>query len=92
MKLTKNAIANRLSLRPPQRESLEILSRVCEIVDLAKDADPAEMRSTAPLTFGRKASFHCGITQRASLTVQFFVPPCFRLYPRFVNAVAISTR
>ena len=36
-----NAISNRLSLRPPQRESLEILARVCEIVSLSKDADPA---------------------------------------------------
>jgi type III restriction enzyme len=36
-----NAISNRLSLRQPQRDSLEILSRVCEIVSLAKDADPA---------------------------------------------------
>ena len=36
-----NAISNRLSLRPPQRDSLEILARVCEIVSLAKDADPA---------------------------------------------------
>ena len=35
-----NAISNRLSLRKPQRESLEILSRVCEIVSLSKDADP----------------------------------------------------
>jgi type III restriction enzyme len=33
-----NAISNRLSLRPPQRESLEILARVCEITSLAKDA------------------------------------------------------
>jgi type III restriction enzyme len=36
-----NAISNRLSLRPPQRDSLEILARVCEIVSLAKDADAA---------------------------------------------------
>jgi type III restriction enzyme len=36
-----NAISNRLSLRPPQRDSLEILSRVCEIVSLAKGGDPA---------------------------------------------------
>jgi type III restriction enzyme len=36
-----NAISNRLSLRPPQRDSLEILARVCEIASLAKDADPA---------------------------------------------------
>lgn len=37
-----NAISNRLSLRPPQRDSVEILARICEIVSLAKDADPAE--------------------------------------------------
>jgi type III restriction enzyme len=34
-----NAISNRLSLRPPQRDSLEILARVCEIATLSKDAD-----------------------------------------------------
>lgn len=34
-----NAIANRLSLRKPQRDSLEILARICEIVDLDKSAD-----------------------------------------------------
>ena len=36
-----NAISNRLSLRPPQRESVEILARVCEIIELSKDTDPA---------------------------------------------------
>lgn len=36
-----NTIAGRLSLRPPQRESLEILDRVCEIADPKKDADLA---------------------------------------------------
>ncbi len=36
-----NAISNRLSLRPPQRDSLEILARVCEIIELSKEADPA---------------------------------------------------
>jgi len=35
-----NAVGNRLSLRPPQRDSLEILARVCEITSLAKDANP----------------------------------------------------
>jgi|GEM_PF-3292731 len=35
-----NAIANRLSLRPPQRDSLEIIARVCQIIELSKDADP----------------------------------------------------
>lgn len=34
-----NAIAGRLSLRPPQRESLEILDRIAEIVPLRKDTD-----------------------------------------------------
>jgi len=36
-----NAISNRLSLRPPQRESLEILARICEIITLEKDGDTA---------------------------------------------------
>ena len=34
-----NTIAARMSLRPPQRDSLEILARVAEIVDLTKAAD-----------------------------------------------------
>ncbi len=37
-----NAISNRLSLRAPQRESLEILARLCEIVSLEKDGDTAQ--------------------------------------------------
>ena len=37
-----NAISNRLSLRQPQRDSLEILARICEIVELDKDADVAK--------------------------------------------------
>lgn len=36
-----NAISNRLSLRPPQRDSLEILARICELIGLCKDADTA---------------------------------------------------
>jgi type III restriction enzyme len=36
-----NAIAGRLSLRPPQRVSLELLDRVCTIAPPAKDADRA---------------------------------------------------
>ncbi|MCX6022051.1 MAG: DEAD/DEAH box helicase family protein [Chloroflexi bacterium] len=34
-----NAIAGRLSLRPPQRQSLEILDRITELADLRKGAD-----------------------------------------------------
>jgi type III restriction enzyme len=36
-----NAIAGRLSLRPPQRRSLEILDRITEIAPPTKDADVA---------------------------------------------------
>ena len=34
-----NSIAGRLSLRPPQRRSLEILDRITEITPLGKEAD-----------------------------------------------------
>lgn len=34
-----NSIAGRLSLRSPQRESLEVLARICEIAPPTKDAD-----------------------------------------------------
>jgi type III restriction enzyme len=34
-----NAIAGRLSLRPPQRQSLEILDRITEITKLSKGAE-----------------------------------------------------
>ncbi len=36
-----NSVSNRLSLRQPQRESVEILARICDIVELSKHADPA---------------------------------------------------
>ena len=36
------AIANRLSLRQPQRDSLEILDTVCELLPLSKDTDAAQ--------------------------------------------------
>src|SRR5205809_158963 len=42
MKTHVNAIGNRLSLRQPQRDALEILARVCEIASLKKEADPAQ--------------------------------------------------
>lgn len=34
-----NTISGRLSLRPPQRDSLEILARITEIISLKKDRD-----------------------------------------------------
>ena len=47
-----NSISNRLSLRPPQRDSLEILARVCEIIELSKDADPAAAYISKGLEIG----------------------------------------
>jgi type III restriction enzyme len=41
MNFPLNAISNRLRLRPPQRFSLEILARVCEITPLEKGDDAA---------------------------------------------------
>ncbi len=38
-----NDISRRLSLRPPQRESLEILARVCDFLPLEKGADVAAL-------------------------------------------------
>jgi len=37
-----SAICARLSLRKPQRESLEILSKVADLISLKKDADPSK--------------------------------------------------
>jgi type III restriction enzyme len=46
-----NAISNRLSLRPPQRDSLEILARLCEIVSLEKGSAAAEALKTLRTEF-----------------------------------------
>jgi type III restriction enzyme len=46
-----NAISNRLSLRPPQRDSLEILARVCEIVSLEKNGDTDQTLETIKTEF-----------------------------------------
>ena len=46
-----NSISQRLSLRTPQRDSLEILARVCEIIDLDKDADVNQQLSAVKSDF-----------------------------------------
>lgn len=46
-----HAIANRLSLRAPQRESLDILARLCEIVPLQKERDLAQVMATVRSEF-----------------------------------------
>ncbi len=52
-----NPIASRLSLRPPQRESLDILARVCNIISLEKDADPAQALAAIRSEFPSVTSF-----------------------------------
>lgn len=52
-----NAIANRLSLRPPQRESLEILARVCEIIALEKNENPSQALNAIKAEFPSVTDF-----------------------------------
>jgi type III restriction enzyme len=52
-----NAIANRLSLRQPQRDALEILDRVCGIVKPDKDTDPAQALQVIRSEFPTVADF-----------------------------------
>ena len=44
-------ISQRLSLRAPQTESLEILARVCQLIDLDKNADLAQQLAAIKSTF-----------------------------------------
>lgn len=52
-----NAIAGRLSLRPPQRHSLEILDRITEIVPLKKEADVAVVLAAIQSEFPKVTDF-----------------------------------
>jgi type III restriction enzyme len=52
-----NIIANRLSLRPPQRDSLEILARLCDIVPLEKNTDVAEVLKTIRAEYATVTDF-----------------------------------
>lgn len=52
-----NSIANRLSLRSPQRDSLEILHRVCEIAPLGKNIDLAQSLKTISSEFPTVTDF-----------------------------------
>ncbi|HBL17975.1 MAG TPA: type III restriction endonuclease subunit R [Elusimicrobia bacterium] len=52
-----NAIANRLSLRPPQKTSLEILARLGEIISLEKGADAAKALKAIQAEFPTVADF-----------------------------------
>ena len=57
MKAYVNAIAGRLSLRPPQRRSLEILDRITEIAPPSKDPDAAAQLSTVQSEFPTVTDF-----------------------------------
>jgi len=57
MNLHVNAIAGRLSLRPPQRDSLEILYRFCEIVPPKRGTDRAAILATLKQEFPTVSDF-----------------------------------
>ena len=46
MNIHVSAISKRLSLRQPQRNSLDILSRVCDVISLENGSDPAQSLET----------------------------------------------
>jgi len=52
-----NAIASRLSLRSPQRDSLEILAHVCDLVKLEKQGDSAEALESIKREFSTVTDF-----------------------------------
>ena len=52
-----NTIANRLSLRPPQRESLEILAKVCDVIPLEKNADLVQALNSIQTEFSSVMDF-----------------------------------
>ena len=52
-----NTIAHRLSLRRPQRVSLEILDRVCDIISLEKTGDLAQDLSVIQSEFPSVSDF-----------------------------------
>ena len=51
------AIANRLSLRQPQRDSLEILDKVCELLHLSKETDAAQALQAVQSAFPSVTDF-----------------------------------
>jgi len=52
-----NSIAGRMSLRAPQRESLEILDRITEIVPLTKTPDVAAALAAIKSEFPKATDF-----------------------------------
>jgi type III restriction enzyme len=67
-----NAIAGRLSLRPPQRDSLEILDRICEIVPPKHGIDREAALATIQSEFPTVSDFE-----------RDFPSLCFSLFPGF---------
>lgn len=56
MNSTANAIAQRLSLRAPQKESLAILARLCDVLALRKDVDLTTEMARVKDVFGAAAT------------------------------------
>lgn len=52
-----HALANSLSLRPPQREALDILARVCAVAPLGKNASPESILAAVRTEFPHMRDF-----------------------------------
>ena len=61
-----NAISGRLSLRPPQRHSLDILHRITEIAPPKKDSCSKELLEAIRKSF-RRLRTSSGILRRSAL-------------------------
>lgn len=57
MNAAVNAVAQRLSLRTPQRESLEILAKLCEVLTLDKGAELADELARVKQAFPQLSGF-----------------------------------
>jgi hypothetical protein len=83
-----NAIANRLSLRQPQRDSLEILARVCEIAPVEKGAEPGKaleiIRSEFPTVAPSSTIWCCSWTSRTATARRPAFGPSTSLSPSWV--------
>jgi len=67
VKQVVHSISQRLSLRPPQQESLQILDRVCELVPLGKSTDAAQALAAVQAEFPSVT----GLEQRDFLSLCF---------------------
>lgn len=87
-----NAISGRLSLRPPQRSSLEILARICEIIPLRKDRNVATALDAVQAEFSTVTDFERGSRSEPFKNVIYSYPLSNAMADGFVKEPAVATR